>query len=311
MQAVVVTRYGGPEVLELRDVPDPDPRDGAVLVEVEAAGVNFRDIYEREGAYPGEPPFIAGAEGAGTVAATGERVAWKAGTGSYAERAAVPEREAVPIPEGVSTELAAAALLQGTTAHYLATSVYPVREGDTVVVHAAAGGVGLLLTQVVKLRGGHVIATTSTEEKAALAREAGADEAIGYDGFGERVRELTDGEGASAVFDGVGRATFEGGLASLRPRGAMVLYGSASGWPDPVDPQRLAAASLYLTRPVLQHYTASREELLARAGDVFDWIGSGRLHVRIGGRSPLAEARRTQEDLAARRTTGKLLLLPR
>jgi NADPH2:quinone reductase len=268
-------------------------------------------VYEREGAYPGEPPFVAGAEGAGTVAATGARVAWKAGAGSYAERAAVPAREAVPIPDRVSSELAAAALLQGTTAHYLATTTYAVREGDTVLIHAAAGGVGLLLTQVAKLRGARVIATTSTEEKAALAREAGADETIGYERVAERVRELTDGEGVDAVYDGVGRATFDVSLASLRPRGTMVLFGSASGQPDPVDVRRLQERSLFLTRPALHHYTHERDELLAHATAVFDWIREGKLHVRIGGRYPLEDARRAQEDLEARRTAGKLLLFPR
>jgi NADPH2:quinone reductase len=310
MRAVVVTRHGGPEVLELRDVPDPTAGEGELLVDVEAAGVNFRDVYEREGAYPGDPPFVAGAEAAGVVAATGERVAWKAGAGSYAERAAVPEREAVPVPEGVSTEVAAAILLQGTTAHYLAASTYPVQAGDVVLVHAAAGGVGQLLTQIVKLRGGRVIATTSTDEKAAVARDVGADETIGYDGFAERVRELTDGEGVVAVYDGIGRTTFDESLASLRPRGAMVLYGSASGWPDPIDARRLAADSLFLTRPMLHHYASTRDELLARAADVFDWVRAGKLRVQIGGRYPLEEARRAQVDLASRRTTGKLLLVP-
>jgi NADPH2:quinone reductase len=311
MRAVVVTRHGGPDVLELREVDDPRAGDDQLLVDVEAAGVNFRDVYEREGAYPGEPPFVAGAEGAGIVAATGARVAWKAGAGSYAERAAVPAREAVPIPDGVSSELAAAALLQGTTAHYLATTTYAVREGDTVLIHAAAGGVGLLLTQVAKLAGARVIATTSTEEKAALAREAGADETIGYEGVAERVRELTDGEGVDAVYDGVGRATFDDSLASLRPRGTMVLFGSASGQPDPVDVRRLQERSLFLTRPALHHYTHAREDLLAHATAVFDWIRDGKLHVRIGGRYPFEDARRAQEDLEARRTAGKLLLVPR
>ena len=310
MRAVVVTRHGGPDVLELREVDDPQPGDDELLVDVEAAGVNFRDVYERKGAYAGDPPFVAGAEGAGTVVATGERVVWKAGAGSYAERAAVPTREAVPIPEGVSSELAAAALLQGVTAHYLATSTYAIRAGDVVLVHAAAGGVGLLLTQIVKLRGARVIATTSTEEKAALAREAGADETMGYEGFAERVRELTDGDGVDAVYDGVGRATFDDSLASLRPRGTMVLFGSASGQPDRVEIRRLQQGSLFLTRPALHHYTHAREELLARAAEVFDWIRDGKLRVRIGGRYPLEEARQAHEDLEGRRTTGKLLLIP-
>ena len=260
MRAIVVTRNGGPEVLELRDEPEPEPARGQVLVDVEAIGVNFRDIYEREGAgaYGGETPMVAGAEGAGTVAAVGEgvgelsagdRVAWSAAPGSYAERVVVDEARAVPVPEGVSTEVAAAALLQGMTAHYLCNSTYPVREGDIAVVHAAAGGVGLLLTQIVSLRGGRVIATCSTEEKAALARGAGADQVLGYDNFADEARELSGG-GVAVVYDGIGRATFDQSLAALRPRGYMVLYGAASGPVPPVDPQRLhAGGSLFLTRP--------------------------------------------------------------
>jgi NADPH:quinone reductase len=321
MRAIVITRNGGPEVLELRDEPDPEPQPGKLVVQLEAAGVNFRDVYEREGrgAYSNTPPLVAGAEGAGTVVAVGDgvsefsegdRVGWSAAPGSYAERVAVAARQAVPVPDGVSSELAAAALLQGMTAHYLALSTYPVQEGDDVLVHAGAGGVGLLLTQIVKLRGGRVIATTSTEEKARLARAAGADETIGYEGFSERVRELTGGEGVAVAYDAVARTTFEGSLAALRRRGTLVLYGQASGPVEPFDPERLRTGSWYLTRPGLPSYTATREELLQRAGDVFGWIAEGRLDVRIGGRYPLEEARRAHEDLAARRSTGKLLLLP-
>ncbi|HET7856322.1 MAG TPA: quinone oxidoreductase, partial [Gaiellaceae bacterium] len=278
MRAVVVTSSGGPEMLELRDEPAPEAGPGQVLVDVEAAGVNFRDIYEREGAYDREPPFVAGVEGAGTVTAVGEgvtelsvgdRVAWTAGPGSYAEQVAVDAERSVPVPAGVAGDVAAAGLLQGITAQYLATSTYRVQPGDAVLVHAAAGGVGLLLTQVVKMRGGRVLATTSSEEKAQLARDAGADEVIGYDGFAERVRELTGGEGVAVVFDGVGQATFDESLASLRTRGSMVLYGSSSGRVPPFDPMRLEnSGSLFLTRPTLRHYTASREELLARATKV-------------------------------------------
>ena len=316
----MVTKRGGPEVLELRDEPAPQPEAGQLLVELEAIGVNYRDVYERDGTYDMTPPFLAGAEGAGTVAAVGggvtelapgDRVAFTAAPWSYAEQTVVDAAQAVPVPEGISTEIAAAALLQGMTAHYLATSTYPVQRGDNVLVHAAAGGVGLLLTQIVKLRGGRVIATTSTDEKAQLAREAGADEVIGYDGFAERVRELT-GEGVAVVYDGVGRTTFDQSMASLRPRGYLVLYGQASGPVPPVDPSRLAAGgSLFLTRPMLSQYTATRDELLQRAGDVFGWIRDGKLTVRIGSRYPLTEARRAQEDLMARKTTGKQLLLPR
>jgi NADPH:quinone reductase len=319
MRAVVVTRHGGPEVLEIRDEPDPQPGPGQLLVDVEVAGVNYRDVYERERL--GEPPLIAGVEGAGTVAAVGEgvseaavgdRVAWTHAPGSYAERVVVDAPRAVPVPDGVSSELAAAALLQGMTAHYLATSTYPIRQGDTVLVHAAAGGVGLLLTQIAKLRGGRVIGTTSTDEKARLAAEAGADEVIGYDGFAERARELTGGDGVAAVYDGIARTTFDESLDSLRRRGTMVLYGSASGPAEPVDPMRLqAAGSVYLTRPTLMHYTETREELLERSGAIFGWMGSGELHVRIGGRYPLEDAGRAQEDLQSRRTTGKLVLIVR
>jgi NADPH2:quinone reductase len=319
MRAAVVTRSGGPEVLDVRDEPIPRAAAGQLLVDVDAAGVNYRDIYEREGSYGGTPPFIAGVEGAGRVAAVGEgvtefavgdRVAWSAAQGSYAERAVVEAARAVPVPDGVSTELAAAALLQGMTAHYLATSTYPVQPGDDVLVHAAAGGVGLLLTQIVKIRGGRVIGTTSTEEKAQLARAAGADEVVEYNGFAERVGELTGGAGVAVVYDGVGRATFDESLASLRPRGTMVLYGSASGPVPPFELMRLeSSGSLFLTRPSLRHYTARREELLERAAEVFGWIGNGILEVHIGGRYPLEEVRRAQEDLAGRTTTGKLLLL--
>jgi NADPH2:quinone reductase len=246
------------------------------------------------------------------VVATGELVCWNDEPGSYAERALVRADRAVPVPEGVSSELACAALLQGLTAHYLATDTYAVQPGDDVLVHAAAGGVGLLLTQIAKLRGGRVIATTSSEEKAELARGAGADEVIGYDGFAERVRELTGGQGVPVAYDGVGRATFEGSLDALCRRGMLVLYGNASGAVPPVDPARLrAGGSLYLTRPTLHDYVHSPGELIARAGEVLGRVAEGRLQVRIGATYPLGEARKAHEDLQARRTTGKLLLDPR
>ena len=322
MRAVVIREHGGPEVLEVREVDEPTAEPGRVVVEVAAAGVNYRDVYERRGlgAYAAPTPIPAGVEGAGTVREVGpgvegirpgDRVVWWQAPGSYAEVVSVPASKAVRIPDGLSEEIAAAVFLQGMTAHYLATSTYPVSEGDTVVVHAAAGGVGLLLTQVVKLRGGRVIATTSSIEKAELAWQAGADEVIDYDSFAERIRELTDGTGVPVVYDGVGRSTFEGSLESLRPRGYLVVYGTASGQPPPVELARLNEGSFFLTRPTLQHYTATREELLERAATVFGWVLDGRLRVRIGGRHPLEEARRAHEDLEARRTTGKLLLLPR
>jgi NADPH2:quinone reductase len=321
IRAVVVTRTGGPEVLEVQDLPAPQPEEGELLVDVEAVGVNYRDVYERNGAYGGAPPFVAGVEGAGTVRAVGanvtefsngDRVAWKNAPGSYAEQIALDATQAVPIPNDISTEQAAAALLQGLTAHYLAASTYPVEAGDAVLVHAAAGGVGLLLTQIVKSRGGRVIATTSTEEKASLARAAGADEVIDYDGFADQVRNLTDGNGVAVVYDGVGNATFDESLRSLRRRGTMVLYGAASGAVPPFDPMRLEhEGSLFLTRPTLRHYTAERAELLELARHVFGLIADGQLDVRIGARYPLEDARTAHEDLEGRKTTGKLLLLPR
>ncbi len=306
-------------MLELEERPAPTPGPGQLLVEAAVAGVNYRDVYERRGPpYGGEPPFVAGVEGAGTVAAVGEgvagvsvgdRVVWANAPGSYAEQVVVEAERAVPIPDGVGDDVAAASLLQGMTAHYLCTSTYPVQAGDTVLVHAAAGGVGLLLTQLVKRRGGRVIATTSTEQKAELARSAGADEVIGYEGLAERVRELTGGEGVAAAYDGIGKETFDESLACLRRRGMLVLYGAASGPVPPVDPARLfAGGSLYLTRPSLQHYTATREELLERAGAVLGWIADGSLEVRIGGRYPLERAAEAQRDLESRATAGKLLL---
>jgi NADPH:quinone reductase len=313
MYAVVFEQYGGPEVLEYKEVPDPTPGDGRVLVDVEAVGVNYRDVYERNGAgYGSEPPAVIGVEGAGTVVESGERVAWVGVPGSYAERVAADPAQLVPLPDGISADVAAAGLLQGMTAYFLAHESYPVQEGDWVVVHAAAGGVGLLLTQMAKLRGGRVIATTSTEEKAALAREAGADEVIGYDGFAERVRSLSGDEGAAAVYDGVGRATFLEGFKALRPYGRMINYGSASGRPEPLDIAMLApAGSLYVQRPTLMTYVRTPELLRKCAREVFELIDSGQLHVRIGATYQLAEARRAHEDLEARRTTGKLVLIPR
>jgi NADPH2:quinone reductase len=319
MHAIVITANGGSDVLEHRDEPEPVPGDGELLVELEAAGVNFRDVYEREGrgaAYANTPPLICGAEGAGTVLegagefAPGDRVCWASAPASYAERVVVPAGNAVPVPDGVSSEVAAAVLLQGMTAHYLCTSTYPVQAGEDVLIHAAAGGVGLLLTQMVKRRGARVIATTSSEEKAALARQAGADETIGYDGFAERVRALTGGRGVAVAFDSVGRTTFLESLAALRRRGHMVLFGAASGAPAPYEPELLRHGSLYLTRPGLPDYIATRKELLARAADVLGWVEDGSLDVRVGGRYPLAHARRAHDDLEGRRTTGKLLLVP-
>jgi NADPH2:quinone reductase len=312
MRAIYFERNGGAEVLECQDRPAPTPGEGEVLVDVEAVGVNYRDVYERKGGgYGSEPPAIIGVEGAGKIHDTGERVAWVGVAGSYAEQVAAPRDRLVPVPDGVEAEIAAAALLQGMTAHYLAADSYPIEDGDWVVVHAAAGGVGLLLTQIAKVRGGRVIATTSTEEKAELARGAGADEVIGYDGFAERAREITGGEGVAAVYDGVGQATFSEGLKALMPTGRMILYGAASGQPDPLNLAVLApAGSLYVQRPTLQTYTRTPELLRERASALFELIADGKLDVRIGARYPLEEARQAHEDLEARKTTGKLLLIP-
>ncbi|MEV5708503.1 quinone oxidoreductase [Actinoallomurus sp. NPDC052274] len=318
MRAIQMTEHGGPDVLRLSEVPDPQPGPGEVVIELAAAGVNFRDVYERQGVYPKETPAVPGAEGAGRVTAVGDGVtdvrvgdvvASAELRGAYAERAVAPADRVVPVPDGVAPDLAAAVLLQGLTAHYLTHSTHEIKPGDTALVHAAAGGMGLLLTQMIKLRGGRVIGTVSTDEKEKLARDAGADEVLRYDGFAEEVHRRTGG--VPVVYDGVGKTTFDGSLASLRPRGLLALYGAASGPVPPVDPQRLnAGGSLFLTRPTLVHYVATREELLWRADDLFGWIASGELSVHVGGRYPLADAGRAHEDLEGRRTTGKLLLVP-
>jgi NADPH:quinone reductase len=312
MRAIVFERNGGPEVLELKERPQPTPGDGEVLVDVEAVGVNYRDVYERNGGgYGSAPPAIIGVEGAGTIAGTGERVAWAHIDGSYAEQIAAPRDKLVAVPDDVSCEVAAAALLQGMTAHYLAADSYPIAEGDWVLVHAAAGGVGLLLTQIAKARGGRVIATTSTEDKARLARAAGADHVIGYGGFADRTKQITGGEGVKAVYDGVGKTTFLEGLKALAPTGSMILYGAASGQPDPLPLSMLApGGSLYVQRPTLQTYTRTPELLRDRAGALLALIETGVLNVRIGARYALDQARQAHEDLEARKTTGKLLLIP-
>jgi NADPH:quinone reductase len=312
MHAVVFERNGGPDVLTYAEVPDPEPGPGDALVDVEAAGVNYMDVYEREGkGYGSPPPATPGAEGAGTIAGTGERVAWMNVPGSYAQRLSAPRERLVPVPDTLASDVAAAAMLQGITADYLVSDSYPVHPGDWAVVHAAAGGMGLLLTQLIKLRGGRVIGTTSSEEKAALAREAGADEVLGYEDFDGRVREITGGEGAAVVYDGVGRTTFDAGLKALRPTGSMILYGAASGQPEPLTLQTLAAhGSLYVQRPTVKTYTRTPEMLQERARRVLDLVSTGRLEIRIGARYPLDQARQAHEDLEARRTTGKLLLTP-
>ncbi|MGW3962296.1 quinone oxidoreductase family protein [Amycolatopsis sp. NPDC005003] len=317
--AVQVTKTGGPEVLEPAEVDVRAPEAGELLVDVAAAGVNYIDTYQRQGIYPMELPFVPGLEGAGTVVEAaagfepGDRVAWQGSIGSYAARKLVPASVAVKVPEGVSLETAAATMLQGITAHYLVASTFEVKPGHDVLVHAAAGGVGLLLVQLAKARGARVIGTVSTEEKEKLAREAGADEVIRYDrdDFAKLTRELTNGEGVDVVYDGVGKDTVDGSLASLKVRGLLALFGASSGPVPPLDPQRLnAGGSLYLTRPTSGHYVRTREELDWRAKELFDAILAGELTIRIGGKYPLAEARRAHEDLQGRRTTGKLLLIP-
>jgi NADPH2:quinone reductase len=324
MRAVQVATTGGPEVLEPVELPDPEPGPGELLVDVAAAGVNFIDTYKRRGIYPVDPPFVLGEEGVGRVAAlgpgdtgdvaVGDRVVWANIPGSYAGRVAVPAAEAVPVPDPISDEVAVGAYLQGMTAHFLVTDCAPVGSGDTVLVHAAAGGVGLLLTQLATARGARVLATVSTAEKEKLARGAGAVEVLRSDEVADlaaAVRALTGGDGVRVAFDGVGRDTFDASLASLRRRGTLVLYGAASGPVPPVDPQRLnRAGSVYLTRPTLHHYVATRRELLDRAAAVFAAVTDGSLHVRIGHRYPLDRAADAHADLEGRRTTGKVLLVP-
>lgn len=320
MRAVQVERFGGPEVLTVRDVQAPQPGPGEAVVDVAASGVNFTDVYHRTGHYPNPLPFTPGSEGAGMVSAVGpgvtdvrvgDRVGWVNVIGSYAEQAVVPADRLIPLPDGVDAETAAATLLQGLTAQYLVRSTYPVRPGDDVLVHAAAGGMGLLLTQLVKHLGGRVLGTASTPEKAGLARVAGADVVVGYDDVPATVREFTAGKGVAVAYDGVGASTFEASLSSLRPRGYLVSYGSASGPVPPVEPLRLAqAGSVFLTRPTLGHYIAARHELTERADEVLGWIVDGTLNVHVTGRYPVAEAARAHEDLEGRRTTGKLILVP-
>ncbi len=322
MKAIRVHEFGGPEVLRFEEVATPEPGPGEARVRVEAAGVNFIDIYHRTGLYQNPLPLGPGQEAAGVVEAVGpdagdvrvgDRVAWKDQFGSYATHAVVPAAKLVPVPDGVSGRDAAAIMLQGMTAHYLTHSTYPLGQGDTCLVHAAAGGVGLLLCQIAKRRGARVVATASTEEKARLAREAGADETVIYtrEDFVAAARRATGGEGVDVVYDGVGRDTFAGSLDALRPRGYLALFGQASGPVPPFDPQILnAKGALFLTRPSLGYYTRTREELLARARDLFGWLGDGTLRLRIGQTYPLADAARAHEDLAGRKTTGKLLLLP-
>ena len=320
MRAMRVHAPGGPDAITEDRIPVPAPGPGEALVRMEFVGVNFIDIYKRTGLYKVPLPATIGEEGAGTIAAIGEgvtdlrigdRVAWSSLGGACAEYAVIPAAKLVPVPDGVETRLAAAVMLQGMTAHYLATSTYPLEEGDTCLVHAAAGGVGLLLVQIAKRRGAYVIGTAGSDEKAELAKGAGADEVIVYtrQDFVEEVRRLTDSRGVHVVYDSVGKTTFLRGFDVVRPRGMMVLFGQSSGPVDPINPQLLnQKGSLFLTRPTLHHYTATRDELLWRAGELFQWMGRGELAVRVGAEFPLSEVAEAHRALEGRRTTGKVVL---
>jgi NADPH2:quinone reductase len=318
--AIVARQPGGPEVLDYTEIDRPVPGPGQLLVKVAATGVNFIETYQRSGTYKVAYPFTPGSEAAGVVEEVGEgvedytvgsRVATAEGTACYAGYIVLDAAKALPVPDGVDDRTAAALPLQGMTAHYLINSSFRVEPGHSVLVHAGAGGVGLLLIQLLKARGARVITTVSTDEKESLARGAGADEVLRYGGFSDAVRELTRGAGVNVVFDGVGKDTFDSSLASLRTRGSLVLFGAASGPVPPVDPQRLnAGGSLTLTRPSLAHFLGNPQERLWRSTEIFGAVADGSLNVRIGAAYPLAEARRAHEDLEGRRTTGKVLLVP-
>jgi NADPH2:quinone reductase len=322
MKAIRVNTPGDASVLSYEDVALPAPAANEARVKIAAAGLNFIDIYQRKGAYKMPLPFTLGQEAAGVVEAVGadvtevkvgDRVAYASIIGAYAEAANVPAARLVPVPDAVSLDQAAAVMLQGMTAHYLATSTYPLKQGSTCVVHAAAGGAGLLLTQIAKLRGAFVIGTMSTEEKAALAKKAGADETILYtqQDFEQEVKRITEGQGVDVVYDSVGKDTFAKSMNCLKPRGYMVLWGQASGPVEPLDPQILnAKGSLFLTRPSLGSYTQTRDELLARAGDLFDWMSAGKLNVRIDQTFALRDAGEAHRYMEGRHTKGKVLLIP-
>jgi NADPH:quinone reductase len=324
MHAIEITETGGPEVLRYVDTPRPTPGPGELLIEAEAIGVNFIDTYFREGKYPRQLPFVIGSEACGTVAAIGEgvdgfsegdRVVSAAANGGYAEFATAPAFLSTKVPDGVTSEVAASVLLKGLTAHYLLKSVYPVQIGDSVLVHAGAGGVGLILTQWARLLGARVLTTVSTAEKERLSRQAGADEVLPYPDdaaeFGQRIRALTGGAGVAAVYDGVGATTFDASLASLAIRGTLALFGASSGPVPPIDPQRLnAAGSVFLIRPSLVHFIRTAQEFSWRAEELFDAVAGGAITTEIGGRYPLSEAARAHEDLQGRKTAGSVVLLP-
>jgi NADPH2:quinone reductase len=322
MKAVVISKMGGPEVLVLSNVPEPVPGPDDLLVEVGAAGVNYIDIYHRSGFYDMTLPLVPGLEGAGTVVGlgsdvdgfvSGDRVGWTDVMGSYAERVVVPSSRAVPLPEGIETTTAAAVLLQGLTAHFLASDTFPLSSGDRCLIHAGAGGVGLLLTQIAKLRGAEVFTTVGSEAKEELSIAAGADHVIVYtdNDFKTSVEEIAGSNPIDVVYDGVGASTFEQGLDLIRPRGMMVSFGNASGPPPEISPLVLAAkGSLYLTRPTMRHYLSDRSELLRRCSELFQWIGDGLLRVRIGAEFPLGKAGDAHRALEGRATTGKVILSP-
>ena len=322
MKAIQVQKNGGPEVLTLVDIPAPKPKPNEAVVKISAAGVNFIDVYFRNGHYPSTLPFTIGQEGSGIVSEVGadvktfkpgDRVAYTGIRGSYAEYAAVPADRLVLLPPGITEQQAAAAMLQGITAHYLVHDTYPLKKGETALIHAAAGGVGLLLVQMAKYIGARVIATVGTEEKAKLAREAGADEVILYSqqDFEVETKRLTDGKGVHVVYDGVGKTTFDKDLEVLRPRGYLVLFGASSGPVPPFDLAKLAQkGSLFVTRPTIVHYIAAHEELQKRATEVLTMIATGKLKLRIEHIYPLKEVQQAHRDLEARKTTGKLLLIP-
>jgi NADPH:quinone reductase len=319
MHAIMVNAFGGPDTFAVTDVERPSPGPGQILVEVAVSGVNFLDVYQRTGASPLQAPYSAGIEGVGTVVELGDategfqpgqRVGWfSGGQGSFADYTVVQASKAVPVPDTVDDDTAVASLLQGVTAQYLATDAYRIQAGDIILVHAAAGGVGQMLTQVAKLRGATVIGTTSTEAKARVARDVGVDHAVLYREFVDAVRDITDGSGVVAAYDGVGRTTFDGSLASLAVRGTLVIYGTASGPTPSLDVQRLnTGGSLYVTRPTVDHYTRTPEELRDRAAEVFRWIAEGTLKVNVGARYPVALVGEAFAALESRRTTGKVLL---
>lgn len=318
MKAIRIHQTGGPEQMVLEDIPVPLPGEGQVLVKIQAIGVNFIDTYKRAGLYTVPTPFVPGEEAAGVVEASndagfqvGDKVVYANVMGAYAEYAVVPAGKLLKIPASLDPKIAAAAMLQGMTAHYLAYSTYPLKAGETCLIHAGAGGVGLLLIQIAKMIGATIISTASSEEKRALAKEAGADYTTPYEGFDQVAKEVTGGKGVDVVYDGVGQATWEGSLNSLRVRGLLALYGQSSGPVAPFNPQILnQKGGLFLTRPSLWHYTQTRQELEWRSGDVMGWAAEGKLKVRIGVELPLAQAAQAHSKLQGRETTGKVLLIP-